>query len=174
MWWALGILAVATPLSLQLHWRQQAAFWRRGQQAMRRLPAPQPPGELAVRPEREPEIVVRRRLAREPARESSGPSGLPLTGLGLPQMMPRPAETRLSVAVVPGDVTTYVYLNGGSLLGRAPLRDIPVRPGTHRLVLWAPSIRGRATEIVSVRPGEHASVITVLSAATTSAAGLAH
>src|SRR3989442_315741 len=55
-----------------------------------------------------------------------------------------PKETRLSLSVAPQNVTTFVYLNGGTLLGRAPLHETPLSPGRHRLVLWAPAIRGRA------------------------------
>jgi hypothetical protein len=52
----------------------------------------------------------------------------------------------------PPEVPTFVYANGGALLGRAPLRTAALQPGYHRLLFWAPSIGGRASRLVYVRP----------------------
>jgi hypothetical protein len=52
----------------------------------------------------------------------------------------------------PPNVPTFVYANGGALLGQAPIRTAVLRPGYHRLLFWAPSIRGRASCMVYVRP----------------------
>lgn len=54
---------------------------------------------------------------------------------------------------------TYVYLNGGSLLGQAPLRNKPIPAGRQTLVFWSPSVGGRSTRTVDVEPGGSALVV---------------
>jgi hypothetical protein len=87
---------------------------------------------------------------------------------------PRPGELRaverktwVVIHTVPPNVETFVYANGGALLGRAPVRTSNLLPGTHRLLFWAPTIGGRASRTVyvhrdattwvnaEVRPAEH-------------------
>ncbi len=48
---------------------------------------------------------------------------------------------------------TYVYNNGGSLLGLAPLVRHSLPPGRHVLTLWNPITGGRALKVVTVRAG---------------------
>jgi hypothetical protein len=50
-------------------------------------------------------------------------------------------------------VRTFVYLNGGTLLGEAPLRNASIPAGKHTLVFWSPSVNGRSTRKVEVSPG---------------------
>lgn len=50
-------------------------------------------------------------------------------------------------------VRTFVYLNGGTLLGEAPLRNAAIPAGKHTLVFWSPSVNGRSTRKVEVSPG---------------------
>ena len=64
----------------------------------------------------------------------------------------------VSVVTVP-PVRTFVYLNGGRLLGETPLRNASIPTGRHTLVLWAPSIRGRSTRTVDVDAGQSTLVI---------------
>jgi hypothetical protein len=76
-------------------------------------------------------------------------------------------KTWVVIHAAPANVETFVYANGGSLLGKAPLRTSELPPGSHRLLFWAPSIGGRATQTVyvqrdattwvnaEVRPSEH-------------------
>ncbi len=54
---------------------------------------------------------------------------------------------------------TFVYLDGGTLLGETPLRNASVPAGRHRLVFWTPSVQGRSVRTVHVEPG--ASVLVV-------------
>jgi len=61
-------------------------------------------------------------------------------------------RTWVMVQTTPPDIETFVYVNGGSLLGRAPLRTAALMPGYHRLLFWAPAIRGRAVRTVYVQP----------------------
>lgn len=51
-------------------------------------------------------------------------------------------------------VRTFVYLNGGTLLGEAPLRNATVPAGEHTLVFWSPEVGGRSTRSVNIAPGE--------------------
>jgi len=50
-------------------------------------------------------------------------------------------------------VRTFVYLNGGTLLGEAPLKNAAIPAGKHTLVFWSPSVNGRSTRKVEVSPG---------------------
>jgi len=61
-------------------------------------------------------------------------------------------RTWVMVQTTPPEIETFVYVNGGSLLGRAPLRTAALMPGYHRLLFWAPTIRGRAVRTVYVQP----------------------
>ena len=73
----------------------------------------------------------------------------------------RPTATergKLTLVVSP-EVPAFVYLNGGSLLGEAPLRDMSLPAGRHELVIWAPSINGRARRVIEVEAGEHDTVV---------------
>jgi hypothetical protein len=107
-----------------------------------------------------------------PAAQSRGDAaGVPGAGVGgaypsvgaLPFAAPRAPAPPGGVAVVerktwvmvqtaPPEVETFVYVNGGSLLGRAPLRTAALMPGYHRFLFWAPAIRGRAVRTVYVQP----------------------
>lgn len=71
---------------------------------------------------------------------------------------PPPGEVRATerrtwvvINAVPANVATYIYANGGSLLGRAPVRTADLPPGTHRLLFWAPAIGGRVSRTVVVQ-----------------------
>lgn len=55
-------------------------------------------------------------------------------------------------------VRTFVYLNGGTLLGEAPLRNAAIPAGKHTLVFWSPSVNGRSTRKVEVTPGANVDV----------------
>lgn len=68
------------------------------------------------------------------------------------------ATGAVSVLTVP-PVRTYVYLNGGSLLGEAPLRDASIPAGRHTLVFWTPSVGGRSRRTVDVEPGSSVVVV---------------
>jgi hypothetical protein len=61
-------------------------------------------------------------------------------------------RTWVVIQTSPANVETFVYANGGAMLGRAPLRTAALPPGYHRLLFWAPSIRGRSVRSVYVRP----------------------
>jgi hypothetical protein len=50
-------------------------------------------------------------------------------------------------------VRTFVYLNGGTLLGEAPLKNAAIPAGKHTLVFWSPSVNGRSTRKVEVTAG---------------------
>ncbi len=52
-----------------------------------------------------------------------------------------------------GEGETYVYLNGGTLLGQAPLRNIPVPAGRQNLLVWTPSVGGRECRTVTILAG---------------------
>lgn len=60
-------------------------------------------------------------------------------------------------------VKTFVYLNGGSLLGETPLRNAAVPAGKHTLVFWAPDMGGRSRRPIEVVAGESQVVIENLS-----------
>jgi hypothetical protein len=53
---------------------------------------------------------------------------------------------------------TYVYLNGGTLLGEAPLKNVSLPAGKHTLTFWSPSVGGRSRRTVDVQPGQSVSV----------------
>ncbi|HTE18599.1 MAG TPA: PEGA domain-containing protein [Armatimonadota bacterium] len=80
-----------------------------------------------------------------------------------PTVTVRPSGTgTLSVTTDP-PVDTFVYLNGGTLLGHAPLQATAIPAGRHTLVFWAPSIGGRSTRTVDVEPGEAVEVVEKIS-----------
>jgi hypothetical protein len=165
-------LLVVSMLGLQGYWRHQASEWMAAETVVRPLSAPSPPPELLARNDVPEQPVIsprrdvrdRRPIRRRLARRPGMPSGMKRLARSIAPGVRREKrdETRLSVSVEPRDVTTFVYLNGGALLGRAPLRDTPVRPGHHRLVFWAPSIRARATRAVQLDPGQHAELSAAL------------
>lgn len=85
---------------------------------------------------------------------------------------PRPSVAQSSAMVVhvtarAAGQTTYVYYNGGSMLGIAPLRVRFNRPGRHRLTFFTPrlaswserwvTVRGRGPQRLAVRmtPGQN-------------------
>ena len=70
-----------------------------------------------------------------------------------------PAATGAVTVTTDAKVDTYVYLNGGTLLGMAPLREAAIPAGKHTLVFWAPAIGGRATRTVEVEPGATVTVV---------------
>jgi hypothetical protein len=84
------------------------------------------------------------------------------TAKALPAETPRTAVGdalgAISVAVEP-PVRTFIYLNGGKLLGEAPLFNALVPAGRQRLVFWAPSAGGRSTRTIDVMPGENTTVV---------------
>jgi hypothetical protein len=77
----------------------------------------------------------------------------------------RPAEPTGAVSVMTDPpIPTFVYLNGGSLLGEAPLRNAAIPAGRHTLgrhtlVFWAPSVGGRSIRTVNVAPGASLQVV---------------
>jgi hypothetical protein len=56
-------------------------------------------------------------------------------------------------------VETYVYLNGGSLLGKTPLQDAQVPAGKQTLVFWTPAVGGRSTRRIEMRAGQSLSLV---------------
>jgi hypothetical protein len=54
---------------------------------------------------------------------------------------------------------TFVYLDGGTLLGEAPVRNAAVPAGKHTLVFWTPSVGGRSKRTVNVSAGEKVEVV---------------
>lgn len=100
------------------------------------------------------DLVERRRTVA--AQRVTGPAPRPQTAL-MPPPPPgvvRTVERKTWVVIhtSPPEVETFVYVGGGTLLGKAPVRTAALRPGTHRLLFWAPSIRGRATRTIYVQP----------------------
>jgi hypothetical protein len=87
-------------------------------------------------------------------------------GAPAPVSIPAGQQASVSVVTTPG-VKTFVYLNGGSLLGEAPLRSVAIPAGKQKLTLWAPSIGGRTTREVDVEPGGNAVVLENLQGKTT-------
>lgn len=93
--------------------------------------------------------------------ESEGP-GIPgLTVKPAPQsapiqpLVPRPGVGTGTVTVLTQPaVKTFVYLNGGSLLGETPLRNAAVPEGKHTLVFWSPEVGGRSKRNITVVAGE--------------------
>ncbi len=79
-------------------------------------------------------------------------------------LVPRPGVGTGSVTVLTQPaVKTFVYLNGGSLLGETPLRNAAVPAGKHTLVFWAPEMGGRSRRPIEVVAGESQVVIENLS-----------
>lgn len=60
-------------------------------------------------------------------------------------------KTWVVIQATPPNVETFIYANGGRLLGRAPVRTAELPPGTHRLLFWAPSIGGRVSRTIVVQ-----------------------
>jgi hypothetical protein len=58
----------------------------------------------------------------------------------------------VNISARPYGETTHVYLNGATLLGRAPLRVRFDHPGHYRLFFFSPGLgpRGRLYQIVNV------------------------
>lgn len=54
---------------------------------------------------------------------------------------------------------TFVYLDGGTLLGATPVRHAAVPAGTHTLVFWTPSVGGRSKRTIHVSAGEKVEVV---------------
>lgn len=84
---------------------------------------------------------------------------------GITQPAPKPAVDQPLVArpgVGTGTITvltqpavkTFVYFNGGSLLGETPLRNAAVPAGAHTLVFWSPEVGGRSKRKITVVAGE--------------------
>jgi hypothetical protein len=100
------------------------------------------------RVESEKELV--RRSEPQPALEP-GTEPLPV--------LPQPEGTGALTVSTDQPVQTFVYLNGGTLLGEAPLRNASVPAGKHRLVFWSPSVGGRSTRTVEVAAGQNTEVV---------------
>ncbi len=49
---------------------------------------------------------------------------------------------------------TFVYADGGKLLGQAPLREVALSAGEHQLLFWTPRIGARLTRRVVVETGK--------------------
>jgi hypothetical protein len=85
--------------------------------------------------------ATERRLARVDERHATGP------GAG-------------AVSVTTDSpVETYVYLNGGSLLGKTPLQDATIPAGKQTLVFWTPAVGGRSTRHIEMRAGQSLSLV---------------
>lgn len=70
-------------------------------------------------------------------------------------LAPRPGVGTGTVTVLTQPaVKTFVYLNGGSLLGETPLRNAAVPAGKHTLVFWSPEVGGRSKRPITVVAGE--------------------
>lgn len=63
-------------------------------------------------------------------------------------------------------VETYVYLNGGSLLGQTPLQDAQVPAGKQTLVFWTPAVGGRSVRRIVMRAGQSLSLVESVSHST--------
>ena len=112
--------------------------------------APAPPKRSAEKKKREEKPKLERRVAvaEEPV-EAPEPAPAP----------PRPQGRGAISVSIDQPVRTFVYLNGGTLLGEAPLRNASIPAGKHTLVFWSPSVGGRATRTVNVAPGEKVEVV---------------
>jgi hypothetical protein len=103
------------------------------------------PGRRSTETPREP----RRRVSSDPAPQApSAPTEAPPPG----------SSGTVTVVTTPG-VKTFVYLNGGSLLGEAPLKGTAIPAGRQKLTFWTPSVGGRSSRTVDVKPGESALVV---------------
>jgi hypothetical protein len=56
-------------------------------------------------------------------------------------------------------VETFVYLNGGSLLGKTPLQDAQIPAGKQTLVFWTPAVGGRSVRRIEMRAGQSLSLV---------------
>jgi hypothetical protein len=113
------------------------------------------PGEEPRRAERGPRRS--NETGQQPRRRSSpgpAPQATPTTTDALP---PGSSGT-VTVVTTPG-VKTFVYLNGGSLLGEAPLKGTTIPAGRQKLTFWTPSVGGRSSRTVDVKPGQSALVV---------------
>lgn len=149
---ALLIGAVVTGVGLT---RQRAAAPPDAVVSIRELPLvqitaelPQPEKETPAEPTpRKREVVAVTPEPRRPVRRNPEPEMAAVT-----------TESQLGgtgAVNVSTDqpVRTFVYLNGGTLLGEAPLRNASIPAGKHTLVFWSPSVNGRSTRKVEVSPG---------------------
>lgn len=74
-----------------------------------------------------------------------------------PRVSEPPASPRGTAAVsvsTDSGMDTYVYLNGGSLLGKAPIEEAQIPAGNQTLVFWTPAIGGRSTRQIRMAPGQ--------------------
>lgn len=142
-----------------------------------RLPRPGVTSATRLAAEAAPEVTFRELPPREPAPIAAAPA--PAVEAAS-QPAPRPARPHrrspaapavqpvastngsgpgaLTVTTVP-PVATFVYLNGGSLLGQTPIRNAAVPAGRQTLVFWTPSVGGRSRRTVDVAPGETTLVV---------------
>ena len=101
-----------------------------------------------VTPHPHPRPTEKAAIEKEPERRSSRPrEAAPMAGVG---------EVTVTTD---SDVETFVYLNGGSLLGRAPIQGAAIPAGKQTLVFWSPSIGGRSTRRIDMRPGQNVTLI---------------
>jgi len=109
--------------------------------------APKPPPEKKKRDE-EPKTVTK-----------PTPQVAPVDDVPAP-VPPRPSSESGALSVSTDQpAQTFVYLDGGTLLGEAPLRNAAVPAGKHTLVFWTPSVGGRSKRTVHVSPGEKVDVV---------------
>lgn len=111
---------------------------------------PEPPKETV----KEPSVRKRERVASTPERPRTRDDARkpePEVASAEPE---RPVEGTGALNIsTDRPVRTFVYLNGGTLLGEAPLRNAAIPAGKHTLVFWSPSVNGRSTRKVEVTPG---------------------
>ena len=82
-----------------------------------------------------------------------------------PQPRPEAAGDEVSAAPNPGHGTvsffadwpdtTFVYVDGGTLLGQTPLTDITLAAGRHEVLFWSPGASLRRTIRIEVPAGDH-------------------
>lgn len=112
-----------------------------GEELRAALPAPAPaPVEIREQPA-EPEAVS----AEEAPARSREPHPRPMASAGVGAVS----------VMTDSEVETFVYLNGGSLLGKAPIQGATIPAGRQKLVFWSPSVGGRSTREVEIRAGQN-------------------
>lgn len=102
----------------------------------------------------------RKQRADEP-QVASKPTPKPQVAADAPEPVPprRASESGALSVSTDQSAQTFVYLNGGTLLGETPLRNAAVPAGKHTLVFWTPSVGGRSKRTVHVSPGEKVEVV---------------
>ncbi|MGV3720028.1 MAG: hypothetical protein ACO1SX_03875 [Actinomycetota bacterium] len=111
---------------------------------------PEPPKPVEERPKRAAEP----KIASEPEPEPEVVEEFPA-----PTPPRRSSESGALSVSTDQPAQTFVYLDGGTLLGQAPVRNAAVPAGKHTLVFWTPSLGGRSKRTVNVSAGEMVEVV---------------